>query len=219
MATPYRPQPSALPGPFLPPQAAPIVIGMDHQSPTSALLVMDVQRGVVARFASDGALLECLRGAIEAARAKEVPVIFVRVAFRPGHPEVSDRNRTFAALTRPAETSFGESDEATQIHPALEPRPEDAVVVKKRVSAFAGSDLEVLLRSLGVTHLILSGIATSGVVLSTLREAADRDYQLTVLSDACADGDAEVQRILMEKIFPRQAEILTVVEWGSRPAG
>jgi nicotinamidase-related amidase len=192
---------------------------MDHQSPTSALLVMDVQRGVVERFAPDGALLDRLRGAIRAARAKEVPVIFVRVAFRPGHPEVSEMNRTFAALTRQAEISFGESDDATQIHPALEPRPEDAVVVKKRVSAFAGSDLEVLLRSLGVTHLVLSGIATSGVVLSTLREGADRDYQLTVLSDACGDGDAEVQRMLMEKIFPRQAEILTVAEWSSRPAG
>ena len=60
---------------------------------------------------------------------------------------------------------------------------------------------------------------TSGVVLSTLREAADHDYQLTVLSDTCVDGDAEVQRVLIEKIFPRQAEILTVAEWSSRPAG
>jgi nicotinamidase-related amidase len=191
---------------------------MDRQPQTSALLVMDVQRGVVERFAADGALLERLRGAIEAARAKGVPVIFVRVAFRPGHPEVSDRNRTFAALARHAETSFGDSDEATQIHPALEPRPEEAVVVKKRVSAFSGSDLEVLLRSLDITHLVLSGIATSGVVLSTLREAADRDYELTVLSDACADGDAEVHRVLTEKIFPRQAELLTVAEWSSRLA-
>jgi nicotinamidase-related amidase len=66
-------------------------------------------------------------------------------------------------------------------------------VVKKRVSAFSGSDLEVLLRSLDVTHLVLTGIATSGVVLSTLREAADKDYRLTVLSDGCLDGDEEVQ--------------------------
>jgi nicotinamidase-related amidase len=87
--------------------------------------------------------------------------------------------------------------------------------VKKRVSAFTGSDLEVLLRSLAVSHLVLTGIATSGVVLSTLREAADRDYQLTVLADACADADDEVHRVLLEKVFPRQAAVSTVQQWAA----
>ena len=50
-------------------------------------------------------------------------------------------------------------------------------------------------------------------MVSTLREAADRDYQLTVLSDACLDADPEVQRVLMEKVFSRQAQVLTVTEW------
>jgi Isochorismatase family len=86
-------------------------------------------------------------------------------------------------------------------------------VVKKRVRAFSGSDLEVLLRSMGVNHLVLTGIATSGAVLSTLREAADRDYELTVLSDACADADEEVHRVLIGKVFPRQAEVIAVEEW------
>lgn len=175
---------------------------------------MDVQRGVVERYADDGALLDRLRLAIEAARARDMPVIFVRVAFRPGHPEVSSRNRAFARLS-----SFGEEDDATRIHPALGQRPEDPVVIKKRVSAFTGSDLEVLLRSMGSTHLVLAGIATSGVVLSTLREAADRDYELTVLHDACADADAEVHRLLIEKLFARQAEVLSVAEWTSRRQG
>jgi len=86
-------------------------------------------------------------------------------------------------------------------------------VTKLRVSAFAGSDLEVILRSRRIDTLVLSGIATSGVVLSTLRAAADMDYRLVVLSDACVDADPEVHRVLMEKIFPRQAEVLTVDEW------
>ncbi|MHB8263440.1 MAG: cysteine hydrolase family protein [Acidimicrobiales bacterium] len=64
-------------------------------------------------------------------------------------------------------------------------------------SAFVGSDLEVLLRSSGITHLALTGISTSGMVLSTLREAADRDYELTELSDACSDVDDEVHHPLM----------------------
>jgi len=190
---------------------------MDHQEQKTALLVMDIQRGVVERYAGvHEALLQRLRRTIETARAMGVPVVFVRVAFRLGYPEVSPRNRSFAALTSQTGTSFGEDDEATQIHPDLEPRTVDPVVVKKRVSAFAGSDLEVLLRSLGTTHLVLTGIATSGVVLSTLREAADRDYELTVLSDACADADEEVHRVLTEKVFPRQAEVLSVADWISR---
>ncbi len=69
--------------------------------------------------------------------------------------------------------------------------------------------MEEVLRAQGITHLVLCGIATSGVVLSTLREAADKDYILTVLSDCCADSDEEVQSVLMSKVFTRQAEVVT----------
>jgi nicotinamidase-related amidase len=71
-----------------------------------------------------------------------------------------------------------ENHPATQVHDALEPRPDEPVVVKRRVSAFSGSDLDVLLRAAGADTLVLAGIATSGVVLSTLRQAADLDYRL-----------------------------------------
>jgi nicotinamidase-related amidase len=81
------------------------------------------------------------------------------------------------------------------------------------VSAFTGSDLEVMLRSFEIKHLVLCGISTSGVVLSTVREAADKDYRITVLSDCCADRDEEVHRVLTTKIFPRQAEVITLEEW------
>jgi nicotinamidase-related amidase len=100
-----------------------------------------------------------------------------------------------------------------RFHPALAPQPDEIVLTKKRVSAFSGSDLDVVLRSLGVESLVLTGIATSGVVLSTLREAADLDFTLTVLSDGCLDHDAEVHRILMDKVFPRQASVMSAVEW------
>jgi nicotinamidase-related amidase len=182
----------------------------------TALLVMDVQRAIVDRMGDPPELLDRLAAAAAAARAAAVRVIYVQIAFRPGHPEVSPRNRRFAALT--AFGGFVAGDPASAIHPAVEPGPDDLVVTKRRVSAFAGSDLDVVLRAGRIDHLVLAGIATSGVVLSTLRAAADLDFRLTVLADGCADGDPEVHRVLLEKVFPRQAEVVDVDEWVGRLA-
>ena len=176
----------------------------------SAFLVMDVQNGVVERFAAAEAL-QPLQSALQTARSLAIPVIFVRVALRPGYPDVSPNNLSFSSWKERG--GILESDYATQIWDGVRPEPEEVVVVKRRVSAFTGSGLEVVLRSQAIDHLILTGIATSGVVLSTLREAADQDFRLTVLSDACLDTDPEVHRVLTAKIFPRQAEVMTVAEW------
>ena len=180
--------------------------------PDSALLIMDVQNSIVERFADSApSLLEALGQAAAAARARRIPVVYVRVAFRPGAPEVNRNNRIFGALA--ASSSFVANGSASQIHPAVEPQPGDIVVDKKRVSAFAGSDLDMVLRAQAVRTLVLAGVATSGVVLSTLRQAADLDYGLVVLRDGCADADEEVHRVLLDKVFPRQADVLAVDEW------
>ena len=84
---------------------------------------------------------------------------------------------------------------------------------ERRHRAFTGSDLELILRAKNIDHLVLTGISTSGVVLSTLREAVDKDYILTVLSDLCADRDEEVHRVLTEKVFPRHADVLSSTAW------
>jgi nicotinamidase-related amidase len=185
---------------------------------TEALLVMDLQNGVVERFsAGSGPLLELLADTTAAARSAGVPVIYVRVAFRTGTPEVSPHNQTFSRIAGTG--TMGETDAATQVHPALAPQPGDIVVTKRRVSAFAGSDLEVVLRSLGVDALVLAGVATSGVVLSTLRQAADLDFGLTVLRDGCLDADEDVHRVLMDKVFPRQAAVVSAQAWMAGLAG
>ena len=136
------------------------------------------------------------------------------VGFRKGYPEVNPNNKSFVILKSGA-MNF-DAEEGTAVHESVAPQPGEIIITKKRVSAFAGSDLEVILKSLGINHLVLTGIATSGVVLSTLREAADKDYILTVLSDCCADRDEEVHRVLTTKIFPRQAEVMTAEEWSSK---
>jgi nicotinamidase-related amidase len=183
---------------------------------TSALLVMDVQQVVVDRFPDPG-YLPRLAGATAAAREAGLPVIYVVIGFRPGFPEISSRNKTFGALA--SSGRLGQDERATEIHPDVAPEPGDIVVTKRRVSAFAGSDLDVVLRAGGLDHLVLTGIATSGVVLSTLRQAADLDFGLTVLADGCLDSDPEVHRVLTEKVFPRQADVTTVADWAAAVRG
>jgi nicotinamidase-related amidase len=175
----------------------------------TALLVMDVQQVVVERY-PDADYLPRLRTLTQAVREAGIPVIYAVIAFRPGGPEISPRNKMFGAL---AGRVGAAGDPSTEVHPDVAPQTGDILVSKRRVSAFSGSDLDMILRAGEIDHLVLTGIATSGVVLSTLRQAADLDYRLTVLSDGCLDSDPEVHRVLTEKVFPRQAQVTTVAAW------
>jgi nicotinamidase-related amidase len=171
-------------------------------SDRSALLVMDFQNPIVERFATgQEALLKATAAAIAAARQSGMRVIYVVVGFRPGLPEISPRNKSFSGL----KASGGL---ATDIHPQLAPAADDVIVTKHRVGAFAGTDLDMILRAHDIDTLIMCGIATSGVVLSTLRHAADADYRIFVVRDCCSDQDGEVHSCLMDKVFPRQAEVI-----------
>ena len=176
---------------------------------TTALLIADfyadamdtlphaVERGVVPRAVA----LQT------AARAAGLPICYCATVFRPGYPEISDRNKTFS--TRKASGPPAVSDPIALIHPAVRPQDGDIVVGKHRVNALFGTGLEVALTAAGIDTIILLGYATSGVVLSTTRYAADRDYRLYIVADCCADRDPEVHDFLMERILNRQADIVT----------
>jgi nicotinamidase-related amidase len=168
----------------------------------SALLVMDFQVPMVERFATgQDALLAATAQAISAARQSGVRVTYVVVGFRPGLPEISPRNMSFSRL----KASGGL---ATDVHPTLAPAAGEVIVTKHRVGAFAGTDLDMILRAHDIDTLVLCGIATSGVVLSTLRHAADADFRIFVLRDCCSDQDGEVHACLMDTVFPRQADVI-----------
>lgn len=178
---------------------------------STALLAMDFQAGIVEGYASDREnLLNRTAGLLGAARRAKISIVYIVVGFRPGHAEVSPRNLSFSAIRQSGR--FLPGDPATAIHPAVAPVEGDIVVTKHRVSAFAGTDLEMILRAKGIDHLILMGIATSGVVLSTTRHAADADYRITIVRDCCADRDEEVHRVLLDKVFVRQAAIVTAAD-------
>ena len=184
---------------------------MEQNKSNTALLIMDVQAGIVGMLPDSQSILASTAQAIAHARAKKIPVIYVVVGFRQSGPEISMNNKSFGGMK---ERMAGMNmEEFMKVHPDVAPAADEVTVTKRRVSAFTGSDLEVVLRAFGITHIVLTGISTSGVVLSTTREAADKDYRITILSDCCADGEEEVHRVLTTKIFPRQADVLTSAEW------
>jgi nicotinamidase-related amidase len=177
----------------------------------SALLVMDLQADIIGRVGEKAAaLLETTAGAIANARAAGITVIYVVVGFRPGYPELSPNNAAFATVAQTGR--FIVTTPGADIAPAVKPHEGDVVIVKHRVGAFSSTELDLVLRAKGIDTLILSGVATSGVVLSTLRHAADADFRIIVLKDCCADADDEVHRVLTEKVFPRQADVVTAGE-------
>jgi nicotinamidase-related amidase len=177
----------------------------------SALLVMDYQTAIVEHSATDkDGLLARTSALLAAARRTGMTVIYVVVGFRAGHPEISPRNMIFSAIRQAG--IFGPGGAGAEIHPVVAPREREVVVVKHRVGAFLGTDLEMVLRSNGIDTLVMAGIATSGVVLSTLRHAADADFRIVVAGDCCSDRDAEIHRVLLEKVFPRQAQVASADE-------
>jgi nicotinamidase-related amidase len=179
---------------------------------TTALLIADfyadamgnlphaVDRGVVARTV----------GLQAAAREGGLMVCYCATVFRPGYPEISQRNKTFSA--RKASGQPAVFDPVSIIHPDVRPLDGDVVVGKHRVNALFGTGLDVALTANNIDTIILLGYATSGVVLSTTRLASDRDYRLYVVEDCCADSEPDVHDFLIGRILNRQADIVSADE-------
>jgi nicotinamidase-related amidase len=156
----------------------------------TAVLIMDYQIRIFNFFAKEiqDDLAFRANKVLSTARQKGIPVIYIEVVRGERTPE----HAILAQLT---------------------PQPGDIVLTKHRVGPFSTTDLNERLKKLGIETLVLMGVASSGCVLSAVRWAADIDYKLIVLSDCCADRDDEVQRVLMEKIFPGQATVTTSREF------
>ena len=151
-----------------------------------AVLIMDYQNRQLSNFSdeSQNDILGKANEVLAEARQRGIPVIYVEVV-------------------------RGERTPDREIHRAITPKSGEIVLTKSRTGPFSTTNLDQVLKEQGVETLVLMGISTSGCVLTTVRWAADIDYKLLVLSDCCADQDDEVHRVLMEKLFPRQATVLT----------
>ncbi|KAJ5823846.1 hypothetical protein N7447_006186 [Penicillium robsamsonii] len=177
----------------------------------TVLLILDVQNGVIDRLDNTEPYLERLSSAVISARKANVKIIHVITGFRPGYPENNLNNPSMPAVVARGEYIEGHS--SVQVHPAIEPVSGEVVLTKRRVSAFFATELDMLLRCGNAQSIAVAGLITSGAVLSTVRQAMDMDYRVTVLEDCCMDRDEELHRVLMEKVFARKADVVSAKEW------
>jgi nicotinamidase-related amidase len=178
----------------------------------TAILALDFQGSILDPLQGTAELLACVGHAIAAMREAGGTIGYVRVAFEPidldGFPGHSAMGRRMKA----AGAKVLADAPTTAIDARIAPLSGDIVVRKTRVGAFWTTDLHDQLRRRGIETIVLAGVHTSGAVLSTLRDAHDRDYRVIVLRDGCADPDPTVHDVLMNMIFPKQATVITTAD-------
>ncbi len=170
---------------------------------TTALIAMDIQNLQVGALKQNNParanMPETLRTVIEAARQAGILVVHVVVRFREGYPEVHKRNLLIGRLSGTG--LLKESGADSQINASITPLANEPIVVKRRVNAFFDTDLGTILRARGIDTLLLTGISTSRVILSTATYAYDADYSVVIIEDCCADPEAELHKVLADKVL------------------
>ncbi|MES2387200.1 MAG: cysteine hydrolase [Bacteroidota bacterium] len=175
----------------------------------TVLLVLDMQEFVLGLIPGADTVIANAAKAIAAARNAGIQVIYCTISFRAGYPELRGDNKFFSNLKPRLEAA----KDKLNIHPYVAPEPGDIVVVKKRISAFSGNDLEIILRSLKTEHIVMCGTASGRVLLTILLAANDKDFKISVLSDCSADFDHEVHNMLITKLFVPYADVVSADEW------
>ncbi|MDE3139253.1 MAG: cysteine hydrolase [Acidobacteriota bacterium] len=180
----------------------------------TVLLILDAQPSTSGNVPDRDAIIANLADAIAAARANGVRVAYVRAAFDDDeYAQVKPTNKLLGPLAgMAAHRPLHKDDPSTAVLSELAPKDGEIIVRKNRIGAFSTGDLGDQLDPLGIDTVILGGFSTSGVVLSTLREAIDHDARVFVLSDGTGDPLADVHQVLTEKVFPTHAWVVTTAE-------
>ena len=179
-------------------------------APKTTLLLMDFQHAMIGALGDEtaGPLLANAVAALEWARANKIHVAHVRVGFEPTEAaDIPDTNKAFVPIRGTGMMLDGNPE--VEIVDLVKPVDHEPVFRKTRFGAFSTTSLETWLEAAAIDTVILAGITTSGVVLSTVREAADKDLRVIVLSDAVGDSDPVVHEVLLERVFPMQAEVVS----------
>ncbi|MGI6203660.1 MAG: cysteine hydrolase family protein [Anaerovoracaceae bacterium] len=183
-----------------------------------ALLIIDMQRGF-----TDPVSSLCIKGAAATvpacaraaglARERGVPVFWVIRGYRADGTDVEKtRAAVWEAGGKPL--SPGAPDEiSARFAEGLEAADGDFIIVKPRFSAFFATPLDLYLRRLGVTGVVLAGTTTPNCIRCTCYDALSLDYDVTVLSDCCSSNTPEIQRANLEDMERIGARVITLGEW------
>ena len=171
--------------------------------PKTALIIVDLQKGAVALPAIHpiADIVARSRALAEACRRHGLPVVIVNVTgMAPGRTE------------QPAHRGMELPADFAEILPALGQQPGDILVTKRSWGAFANTSLEDRLKSLGVTQVIITGVATGTGVEATARQAYEAGFNVTLATDAMTDRRAEAHEYSITRVFPRLGETGTTAE-------
>jgi nicotinamidase-related amidase len=180
----------------------------------TAVLLIDLQNEVLhpeGKLAGDfpaqaGQLLDAVRALVGWARQRQYPVIWVRLAFRPGHFDAvrDSMSREKGTLV---DGSWG-----AEILDGLGREEKDVVITKKRPSAFFQTDLGIVLRGLGVERLIVGGVSTNWAGESTVRDGHSHDYEVVVVKEATGTPFAELHESSLRSMATVFAKVKSLAE-------
>ena len=162
----------------------------------TALIVVDLQKGTInlPLIHPVAGVIERTRALLDAFRERDLPVVLVNVAGgAPGRTEQPPRLSTFPE---------GFSD----LIPELDRKATDIVVKKRTWGAFASTDLETQLKAIGVTQVVVTGVATGTGVEATARQAYEQGFNVTLALDAMTDVRPEAHEYSLTSVFPRLGE-------------
>jgi nicotinamidase-related amidase len=177
---------------------------------TTALIVIDLQRGIVGRettpHASADVVARCATLA-DSFRSHGGMVVLVHVAFSN---DDGDRLKPEADSAPPVAVPLPE--EWSELVPELKQQPQDIDIIKRQWGAFYGTGLDLQLRRRGIRTLVFGGIATNFGVESTARDAFERGYEQVFVEDAMAGLSADAHQFAIATIFPRMGRVRSTVE-------
>ncbi|MCJ0872553.1 hydrolase [Streptomyces sp. AP-93] len=173
--------------------------------PRTALVLIDLQNGILAMPTLTPAAEILKQGTrlTRAFRARELPVVFVRVGWSADGGDLPAGRSDAGRLESAPPAAFSEFPSELGVQDG------DIVITKRHWGAFTGTELDLQLRRRGVTQIVLAGIATSIGVESTARSAYELGYHLTIVEDATTDTNAEAHANSFKSIFPRLCEVDT----------
>jgi len=182
----------------------------------TALLVMHYQTDILGLFPSVApALLANTRSLCDAARHRGIDVYFANLRFSPGYPEISPLNQNGQGIKQ---LGLFVDD---QVSPELGRQASEPLIIAHRASVFFGTDLQVRLSARGIDTLMMVGIASTGVVLSSVAYASDADFRLLTVKDCCYDPDPVVHDHLFATAFASRTTVLSLADalsWLDRPS-